>query len=66
MFCVISQEQHSIRTLEFTKTDSHFYSFTYEKTYLAVSSSYHWVGFIVKLLADRKAVDSTPKCSLLA
>ena len=37
-----------------------------KKTYLAVSSSYQWVDFFVNLLADRKAVDSTPKYSLLA
>ena len=30
------------------------------------SSSYQWVDFFVNLLADRKAVDSTPKYSLLA
>ena len=36
-----------------------------KKTYLAVSSSYQWVDFFVNLLADRKAVDSTPKYSLL-
>ena len=28
---VISQKQHSIKTLEFTETNSYFYSFTYEK-----------------------------------
>ena len=67
MFWVISQEQHSIKTLEFTENNSYFYSFTYEKqTYLAVSSSYKWVDFLVNLLADRKTVDSTPKYSLLA
>ena len=31
---VISQEQHSIKTLEFTKTNSCFYSFTYEKKHI--------------------------------
>ena len=31
MFSVISQEQHSIKALEFTETNSYFYSFTYEK-----------------------------------
>ena len=66
MFWVISQEQHSIRTFEFTETNSYFYSFTYgKKTYLAVhlTSGYR---FFVNLLADRKAVDSTPKYYLLA
>ena len=67
MFWVISQEQHSIKTLEFTETNSYFYSFTYEKTaYLAVSSCYQWVNVFVNLLAGRKAVDSTPEYSLLA
>ena len=37
-----------------------------KKTYLAFSSSYQWVDFFVNLLAHRKAVDSTPKYSLLA
>ena len=46
MFWVISQEQHNIKTLGFTKTDSYFYSFTYEKTYLAASPSYQWVVFL--------------------
>ena len=31
MFWVISQEQHSIKTLEFTETNSYYYNFTYEK-----------------------------------
>ena len=31
MFWVISQEQHNIKTHEFTETNSYFYSFTYEK-----------------------------------
>ena len=31
MFWVISQEQHSIKTLEFTETNSYFYRLTYEK-----------------------------------
>ena len=65
MFWVISQEQHSIKALEFTETNSYFYSFTYEKNIFS-SSSYQWVDFFVNLLADRKAVDSTPKYSLLA
>ena len=53
--------------LEFTETNSYFYSFTYEKTaYLAVSSCYQWVDVFVNLLAGRKAVDSTPEYSLLA
>ena len=65
MFWVISQEQHSIKTLEFTKTNSYFYSFTYEKNIFS-SSFYQWVDFFVNLLADRRAVDSTPTYSLLA
>ena len=36
MRLVISQEQYSIKTLEFTETNNYFYSFTYEKTYLAI------------------------------
>ena len=60
-----SQEQHSMKTLEFTETNSYFYSFTYERN-ICSSSSYQWVDFFVNLLADRKAVDSTPKYSLLA
>ena len=36
-----------------------------KKTYLAVSSSDQSVDFFVNLLADRKAVDLTPKYSLL-
>ena len=36
MFWVISQEQRSVKKPEFTETKSYFYSFTYEKTYLAV------------------------------
>ena len=36
-----------------------------KKTYLAVSSSDQLVDFFVNLLADRKAVDLTPKYSLL-
>ena len=31
MFWITSQEQHSIKTLEFTETNNYFYSFTYEK-----------------------------------
>ena len=37
-----------------------------KKTCLAVSLSYQWVDFSVNLLEDNKAVDSTPKYSLLA
>ena len=55
-----------MKTLELTETNNYFYSFPYETTYLAVSSSYQRVDFFVNLLADRKAVDSTPKYSLLA
>ena len=38
MFWVISQEQHSIKTLEFTETNSYFYSFTYGKNIFSSSS----------------------------
>ena len=65
MFSVISQEQHSIKTLGFTETNSYFYSYTYEKNIFS-SSSYQWVDFFLDLLVDRKAVDSTPKYSLLS
>ena len=34
MFLVISQEQHSIKTLEFTETDSYIYSLTYGKKHV--------------------------------
>ena len=55
MFWVISQKQHSIKTMEFTKTDSYFHSFSCEKkTYLAVSSSCQWVDFFVNLLGVDK------------
>ena len=55
-----------MKTLEFTETNSYFYSFTYEKkTYLAVHLTSGQILF-ENLLADRKAVDSTPKYSLLA
>ena len=63
---VILQEQHSIKTLEFTETNSYFHSFTYQKkTYLAVQLTSGQI-FFENLLADRKAVDLTPKCYLLA
>ena len=38
MFWIISQEQHSIKTLEFTETNSYFHSFTYEKNIFSSSS----------------------------
>ena len=63
---IISQEQHSIKTLEFTETNSYFYSSPYEKKNIFSSSSSQWVNIFVNLLADRKAVDSAPKYSLLA
>ena len=66
MFWVISQEQHGIKTVKFIETSSCFYSFTYEKKNILSSSSYQWVDFFVNLLADRKAVYSTPKYFLLA
>ena len=49
-----------MKTLEFTETNSCFYSFTYGKNIFG-SSSYQGID----LLVDRKAVDSTPKYSLL-
>ena len=45
IFWVISQEQHNIKTLEFTETNSYFYSFTYGKVYVFSSSSYQWLNF---------------------
>ena len=45
MFWVISQEQHSIKTQEFTETNSYFYSFTYEKNIFS-SSSHQCVVFL--------------------
>ena len=38
MFWVISQDQYSIKTLEFTETNSYFYSFTYEEKNIFSSS----------------------------
>ena len=64
MFWVIKQEQHNIKTPEFIETNSYFDSFTYEKNIFS-SLSFQWVDFFVNLLADRKAVDSTPKHALL-
>ena len=69
MFLVISQEQHSIKTLEFTETNSYFYSFTYGKNIFSSSSLVRSTGipvdwFFVNLLADRKVVGLTPKYSL--
>ena len=56
-----------MNTLGFTETNSYFYSFTYEQKNIFRSSSYQWVDiFFVNLLANGKAVDSTPICSLLA
>ena len=70
MFLVISQEQHSIKTLEFTETNSYFYSFTYGKNIFSISSLLRSTGipvdrFFVNLLADRNTVGSIPKYSLL-
>ena len=62
----MTQKFVSIKTLEFTGTNSYFYSFTYEENIFS-NSSHQWLDFFfVNLLADRKAVDSTPKYSLLA
>ena len=41
----ISQEQHSIKILEFIETNSYFYSFTYEKNIFS-SSSHQCVVFL--------------------
>ena len=65
MFWAISQEQHSIKTHEFTKTSSYFYSFTYEKNIFS-RSSHKWVVSCVNSLEDHKAVDSISEYSLLA
>ena len=46
MFWVISLEQHSIKTQEFTETISYFYSFTYEKN-IWRSSSHQWIDFFL-------------------
>ena len=54
MFLVISQEQHSIKTLEFTETDSYFHSFTYEKNIFS-SSSYQWVDFLWEFAGRQKS-----------
>ena len=54
MFWVISQEQHSIKTLEFTETNSYFHSFTYEKNIFS-SSSYQWVDFIWEFAGRQKS-----------
>ena len=53
-----SQEQHSMKTLEFTETNSYFYSFTYEKYIFSSSSLVRSTGipvdsFFVNMLADR-------------
>ena len=53
MFWVISQEQHSIKTLEFTETNSYFHSFTYEKNIFS-SSSYQWVDFLWEFAGRQK------------
>ena len=59
MFLVISQEQHSIKTLEFTESNSFFIASLMEKKYLAVHLTSGQL--FVNLLADRKVVDSTLK-----
>ena len=46
MCWVISQEQHSIKTLEFIETNSYFYSFTFEKNTFS-SSSHQWIDFFL-------------------
>ena len=63
MFWAISQEQQSIKTLQFAKTNSYFYSFTYEKKYI-YQFNLPVDRFFMNLMADRKAADSTPKCYL--
>ena len=52
--------------MEFTESNSYFYGFTYKKKNICSSLFYQWVDSFVNLLADRKAVDSTPKLYLLA
>ena len=64
MFSLNSQEQRSIKTQEFTEINSYFYSFTDGKNIFS-SSLYQWIDFFVNLLADRKALHSIPKYSLL-
>ena len=54
IFWVISQEQHSIKTQEFTETNSYFYSFTYEKNIFS-SSSYQWVDFLWEFAGRQKS-----------
>ena len=54
----------STKTLEFTETNSYFYSCTYEKNIVNLLPA---VGrFFVNLLTDRKVVGLTQKYSLLA
>ena len=48
------------------KLTGFFYSFTYEKNIFSSSSHQTVCSFFENLLADRKAVDSTPEYSLLA
>ena len=54
MFWFTSQEEHSIKTLDFTETNSYFYSFTYEKNIFS-SSSYQWVDFIWEFVGRQKS-----------
>ena len=54
IFWVISQQQHSIKTLEFTETNSFFHSFTYEKNIFS-SSSYQWVDFLWEFIGRQKS-----------
>ena len=54
MFWVISQQQHSIKTLEFTETNSYFDSFTYEKNIFS-SLSFQWVDFFCEFVGRQKS-----------
>ena len=63
LFLVIWPEQDIIKTLEFTETNSYFYSFTYKETNLAVHLTN---GQIFLWISWQTTVDSTSKYSLLA
>ena len=62
MFWVISQEQHSKKTLEFSETNIFIASLMEKNIEQFILPVYR---FFVNLLAGRKAVDLTPKHSLL-
>ena len=50
MFWIILQEQHSIKSLEFTKNNNYFYSFIYEKNIWQFISQ-ESCGFNTKILS---------------